>query len=116
MNIIFPRTKILHRRNYEMELMEACVVNNSVINWGEMQEIYFAVQKVFDKQDMLNEVSCRLSHHDLTQKEAAQIRFHLNKLVSRYRILLDDGIGENWNDTLCYVLDDFLENGKDEDA
>lgn len=116
MKIIFPRNKVLHKRDFDRELTTVHVLGGNIINWEQMQEIYFAVQGVYDMQDMLNEISCMLKHNDLTVKEAANITSNMDHLVSRYRMLLDEGIGENWNDTLCYVLNDFLENTKEDDA
>ena len=116
MKIIFPRNKVLHKRDFDRELTTVHVLGGNIINWKQMQEIYFAVQGVYDRQDMLSEISYRLKYDNLTMKEAANITSHMDSLVSRYRMLLNDGIGENWNDTLCYVLNDFLENMKEDGA
>ena len=114
MKIIFPRNKAVHRRDYDRELTAVYRVGGVLINWEQAQRLHFEVQKVYDTQDILNELSCRIKHKTMTRKEAASVMDHLKQLVWRYRCLLDEGIGENWNDTLGYVLEDYLENGKDE--
>ena len=114
MKISFPRNRTAHKRDYSRELTIVIKVKGVFINWNDAQRIHFAVQEIYDRQDMLDEISCRIKHKTMTRKEAASVADSMDALVSRYRMLLDEGIGENWNDTLGYVIEDYLENGMEE--
>ena len=113
MKIIFPRHKAVHRRDYDRELTAVIKVKGIFVNWNDAQRIYFAVQNVFDKADILQELSYRLQIGTITRKEASSAVKRMNQLAERYRMLLDDDVGETWNNTLAGVLEEFLENKKE---
>lgn len=111
LKVLFPRNKAIHKRNYDRELTACFNLNGIAVNWEQMQKIHYAVQEVFDRQDMLNEVAYQLGCEYITPKQASLIHANMDNLVDRYRTMLDEGgVFENWRDTLTYVLEDFLDN------
>ena len=82
------------------------------LTWEEAQEIYYAVQDVYDREDVGNEVDDRLEIGNITREQYDDIQQNIDEIVSKYRSHLDEDVGEVWNNTLGNVLYNFL-NRKD---
>lgn len=89
-------------------------VNGKTLTWEEAQEIYYAVQDVYDREDVQNEVDLRLENGDglFSREQADDIREHMDEIVPEYRSRLDEDVGNVWTDTLSDTLFRFLNRTK----
>lgn len=89
-------------------------VNGKTLTWEEAQEIYYAVQDVYDREDVQNEVDQRLENGDglFSREQADDIREHMDEIVSEYRSRLNEDAGNVWTDTLSDTLFRFLNRTK----
>lgn len=107
MKISFPKVTIKHHRKPQQVAQPVFCVNGKILSWDEAQQVYFFVQREYDKLDVLQEVDYRLSQAEMTREEARDIENSMESILDVYRNRLDADVGDTWNRTLDGTLYDF---------
>lgn len=93
----------IHRRQPVKEIPRYCGASSGiVVRWEDAEEIYFAVQKMFDRLNVTQEINDRMEEGSLSTAEGRKLLRRAGEIADTYRDWLDDD--PHRDHVLCNVL------------
>lgn len=93
----------IHRRQPVKGNLCYCGASSGiVVRWEDAEEIYFAVQKMFDRLDVMQEINDRMEDGSLSTAEGRKLLRRAGEIADTYRDWLDND--PHQDHVLCNVL------------